>query len=184
MDAIKTLKNAAGDVLRVYFDIHADSPRTWDNVGQFVAPDRDSCLPDEYDAGIDFNCREDDEKRLDSNPDIVAWLPVYAYDHSGIALSCTPFSCRWDSGQVGYIVVTRDQLRKSWITWTRITQRRREVLENWLRSEVEVYSKWLNGDVYGYTIENADGSDGDSCWEFYSIEDITGDFPEFVEVEE
>ena len=125
MDAIKTLKNAAGDVLRVYFDIHADSPRTWDNVGQFVAPDRDSCLPDEYDAGIDFNCREDDEKRLDSNPDIVAWLPVYAYDHSGIALSCTPFSCRWDSGQVGYIVVTRDQLRKSWITWTRITQRRR-----------------------------------------------------------
>lgn len=183
MDAIKTLKNAAGDVLRVYYDHNAESPRLWDNVGQFVAPGRSNYLPEEYDAGVDFTCREDDEKRLDSNPDIVAWLPVYAYNHSGIALSCAPFSCRWDSGQVGYIVVTQDQLRKSWITWTRITQRRREVLENWLRSEVDIYGKWLSGEVYGYTIENADGSEGDSCWGFYSIEDITGDFPEFVEVE-
>lgn len=28
---------------------------------------------------------------------------VYVYEHGGIKLSLTPFSCRWDSGVAGYI---------------------------------------------------------------------------------
>lgn len=28
----------------------------------------------------------------------VIWLPVYSFEHSGLALGCTPFSDRWDSG--------------------------------------------------------------------------------------
>ncbi len=30
-------------------------------------------------------------------------LPLYLYDHGGITMSTGPFSCRWDSGQVGWI---------------------------------------------------------------------------------
>ncbi len=30
-------------------------------------------------------------------------LPLYLYDHSGITMSTGAFSCRWDSGQVGWI---------------------------------------------------------------------------------
>jgi len=33
----------------------------------------------------------------------VTILPVYLYDHSGITVNTTGFSCKWDSGQVGWI---------------------------------------------------------------------------------
>ena len=34
-------------------------------------------------------------------------LPLYLYDHSGISMKTTPFSCQWDSGQVGWIYVEK-----------------------------------------------------------------------------
>ena len=37
----------------------------------------------------------------------VIWLPVYGFEHSGLALGCTPFRDRWDSGQLGYIYMSR-----------------------------------------------------------------------------
>lgn len=32
-------------------------------------------------------------------------VPVYMYAHSGVALSTTPFSCRWDSGLAGFAFI-------------------------------------------------------------------------------
>ena len=40
----------------------------------------------------------------------IAILPLYLYDHSGITMKTSPFSCPWDSGQVGFIFMTRDKL--------------------------------------------------------------------------
>jgi hypothetical protein len=40
----------------------------------------------------------------------VVVLPLYLYDHSGLTISTSPFSCRWDSGQVGYIHTTFEQV--------------------------------------------------------------------------
>ena len=37
-------------------------------------------------------------------------LPLYLYDHSGLTIATTPFSCPWDSGQVGWIAVERAPL--------------------------------------------------------------------------
>ena len=34
-------------------------------------------------------------------------LPLYLYDHSGLTLATTPFSCPWDSGQVGWVLIER-----------------------------------------------------------------------------
>lgn len=39
-------------------------------------------------------------------------LPLYLYDHGGITISTRPFSCPWDSGQVGYIYASKDKFRK------------------------------------------------------------------------
>ena len=39
-------------------------------------------------------------------------LPLYLYDHSGITISTGPFSCPWDSGQVGWIYAPKDTFRK------------------------------------------------------------------------
>ena len=40
----------------------------------------------------------------------VVLLPLYLYDHSGITMSTKPFSCRWDSGHVGWIYCTKERL--------------------------------------------------------------------------
>ena len=36
----------------------------------------------------------------------VVYLNLYLYDHSGLRMNTTGFSCPWDSGQVGYIYMT------------------------------------------------------------------------------
>ena len=36
-----------------------------------------------------------------------------------------------------------------------------------MESEVKQYSQYLEGDVYGFAIEDPDGNDMDSCWGFY-----------------
>ena len=39
-------------------------------------------------------------------------LPVYMYDHSGITINTTGFSCPWDSGMVGIIYVSKEKIRE------------------------------------------------------------------------
>lgn len=46
------------------------------------------------------------------NGDIV--LPLYLYDHSGQRVSTHPFGDRWDSGQVGYIWITKEKAMEEW----------------------------------------------------------------------
>lgn len=68
-------------------------------------------------------------------------LPLYLYDHSGITMNTTGFSCRWDSGQVGVIYCTREQADKLGAPWDKV--------EEQLKVEVEVYDQYITGDVYG-----------------------------------
>jgi len=42
--------------------------------------------------------------------------------------------------------------------------------EEWARGFLEEYTNWCNGNVYGYTIEDEDGEEVDSCWGFYDAE--------------
>ena len=97
-------------------------------------------------------------------------LPLYLYDHSGITMRTTSFSCGWDSGCVGVIYVSLEDVRKEY-GWKRITKKRRERIEGYLRGEVEIYDHYLTGSVYGFNIERED-PDGeeehvDSCWGFF-----------------
>lgn len=41
-------------------------------------------------------------------------LPLYLYDHSGITMSTTTFSCPWDSGRVGMIFCSHEEAVKEW----------------------------------------------------------------------
>lgn len=80
-------------------------------------------------------------------------LPVYMYEHSGIALNTTGFSCPWDSGQVGWIYATYERIGKEYgiVNDNTITKAKKT-----LKAEVEIYSHYLNGDVYGFIYEKFD----------------------------
>lgn len=149
-----------GYVIKIHNDDSAESPRDWDNLGTITAWHRNYNLSDErhnYDV-------DDFIKEVVNDPNVIS-LPVYMYEHSGVALNTTGFSCRWDSGQVGWIHVHKDKVRKEYSV-KRITKKIRDKVESVLRSEIETYSKYVNGEVYGYVVEDKDGEHVDSCWGF------------------
>jgi len=93
-------------------------------------------------------------------------LPLYLYDHSGITMNTTGFTCRWDSGQVGYIYIDKEKALKEYggKIFSRQLKKR---LTSYLKSEVEVYDQYLTGDVYGFQLLDPEGEEIDSSWGFF-----------------
>lgn len=105
-------------------------------------------------------------------------LPLYLFDHSGITISTSNRdfkafdSAGWDWGQVGFIYTEKAEVLKEY-GWRKWTKARVEKIENHLRSEVEVYDQYLQGDIYGFVLTKRlpcghwDEEDYNSCWGFY-----------------
>jgi len=104
------------------------------------------------------------DELMDTIEEHVVMLPLYLYDHSGITMRTSPFSCPWDSGQVGYIYVPVKDLEKEGLT----LQQAEDILE----AEVKTYDQYLTGDIYGYILETHEGEHIDSCWGFYGLDHI------------
>jgi hypothetical protein len=97
-------------------------------------------------------------------------LPLYLYDHTGITISTSPFSCPWDSGQVGFIFVSKDKVKKHF-GYKHLTKKRINNIIKILKDEVKVYDQYLTGDIYGFKYEYkypfSFENEGSSCWGFY-----------------
>lgn len=78
-------------------------------------------------------------------------LPIYMYDHSGITIATTPFSCSWDSGQVGHIFVSKEKVKNEF-GWNRITANRLLKVREYLANEVKELDAYLTGQVYRYDL--------------------------------
>jgi hypothetical protein len=138
-------------VLKIHADGDSESPRQWDNLGTMV------CWHDRYVLGDERPGGSPDGYFDDEEPFVR--LPLYLYDHGGITMSTGPFSCPWDSGQVGWIYVTLDQVKKEFGVKAVNGAIKKKVIAC-LESEVRVYDQYLRGAVWGY--EYGD----DSCWGF------------------
>ena len=174
MESIKTI-TLGNFTAKIIQDESPESPREWDNLGTMVCEHKRYSLGDS-DHGVDLsNCNSwsDHTKAIKKvfGRDCIL-LPIYMLDHSGQTVSTTPFSCPWDSGRVGSIVVSRDTLRKEW-GMKRITQKSKTKFEDILKGEVSTYDQYLTGDVYGYQItkDGEDVEDG-SCWGYYGLDNV------------
>ena len=97
-------------------------------------------------------------------------LPLYLLDHSGLAMKTTSFHDPWDSGQVGWIYVSKEDALKEF-GGNKITGSIRQKAEDLMRSEVAVYDSYLRGECYGFELYK-NGELSDSCWGFIgSLED-------------
>jgi hypothetical protein len=157
-----------------------DDPRDWDNLGTMA------CYHRRYELG-DVRLNPDDnrtwveiEKHLKNEEGARIVLPLGLYDHSGITMS-VGVQNGWDSGQVGFIYVTADELRAEYGV-KRITKNVLARAESVLRAEVDTYDMYLRGDVYRVSIETEHGKDVESCGGIYGtegvkeyIKDIIGD---------
>lgn len=83
-------------------------------------------------------------------------LPVYKYEHGGVKLSTGGFSCPWDSGQIGYIYVPEDHMKEvnSWDESFLKGRTREETAHQLLRAEIEMFDQYINGEVYGFRVED------------------------------
>lgn len=107
-------------------------------------------------------------------------LPVYMYEHSGIALGTTPFSCMWDSGQLGWIGVTREKLLEEYPSWKRLTQKRLDQVKEYLENEIKVYGAYVAGEGWGWTLRNeAEDEELDSCGGFLGGVDAMEQYLEY-----
>ena len=160
-----------GFTLTINNDEYAESPREWDNMATMICEHRNYSLGDNHD--LDFSeCEgwEDAERVIKAEYGFDAiMLPLYLYDHSGITMNTTGFSCGWDSGRVGTIVVSRKEVRENYNVKRISAKLVSKVLEH-LKAEVETYDQYLTGDVYNYSIEDEEGNVVDSCCGFFGEE--------------
>jgi hypothetical protein len=176
-------------MLEVVYDYSPENPREWDNLGTIVAWHGRYNLSDENYSDIrtfleektfhHFQTQEGLENATDERLWVLfekeyVWLPVYMYEHGNIALSTESFIGRalhaeWDSGQVGIVFVSKEKIRKEYGV-KRVTKKILETVFKVLRAEVEIYSNYLDGNVYGFKLYKKDGEellDEDSCFGFY-----------------
>lgn len=106
-------------------------------------------------------------------PESIFYENLYLYDHSGITMNTTGFSCRWDSGQIGFIYATKQKLEEE-----RIPD-----FSACLKDEVKTYDQYITGDVYWHSVTDKDGNESFSCGGFYGMESAIDDAKEQVEYE-
>ncbi len=156
-----------GCTIEIFSDEYSENPIVeWDGNIEFC------CWHNHYDLGNSKRYGN----RLGDIEDCQAYaketnsilLPLFMYDHSGIALNLGreyPFNCQWDSGQLGFILIDRAWLKENFGRKYFTAKMKERVLEV-AESAVKLYNQYLSGDVYGCSVEET----GDSCWGFYGCE--------------
>lgn len=161
-------------VLKIEQQDNPESPREWDNLGTMA------CFHGRYTLGDkdipfhtdDFGGWDEMREHLEKALEAVVILPLYLYDHSGITMNTTGFSCRWDSGQVGFIYVTKDKIKEE---YGEVSEEAIQKATQVLEGEVKTYDQYLTGDIYGFRLVKKSTCDHghdheeeiDSCWGFY-----------------
>lgn len=168
LEAYKTFTLSNGKTINIVNDTNPESPREWENLGTMV------CFHKIYNLGDEHSYRSDDfdswdelKKQIENNEGECIFLPLYLYDHSGITMNTTGFSCRWDSGQVGLIYVSKKKVREEFGV-KRITKKLLDGVLGYLVGEVETYDQYIRGDVYKFKVYDSEGELIDSCGGFYS----------------
>ncbi len=122
------------------------------------------CVSKDVRSGAKGHQQAVDERLMNMIRQKYIMLPLYLYDHSGITMNTTGYSCPWDSGQVGWIYASKeDALRE--FGGKVLTAEKRAQAENLMRGEVETYDCYLRGECYGYELYK-NGQLEDSCWGF------------------
>lgn len=159
-----------GHVLEIYPDTDPINPREdCDNITTMV------CFHKSYQVG-DKEHKYDYDSYLSweglkanivaDNPGCVI-LPVYMLDHSGLAVNTTGFGCPWDSGQIGFIFITKEQIDAN---FSGNTDKAKECLV----ADVALYNQYVSGDCWGFVLRapkcehcGGPGKEVDSHWGFW-----------------
>jgi hypothetical protein len=168
-------------LIEVVNDEYPENPRSWDNLGTMVCFHKRYDLGDKHDYNHnDYDSWEELEKAINENEKVHTILPLYLYDHSGITISTKPFGCPWDSGQIGFIFISKDKVKEEGLE--------NDKIESYLINEVDTYDKYICGQMYGYRIFKVNTCNlgcehkelMDSCWGYYDEDECMKDAEDMV----
>ena len=110
---------------------------------------------------------------IDQEFDPALIIPVYMLDHSGLSLSIHSFNDGWDSGQIGFVFMSKEVLKRNY-------QDDENTAISAIEGELLIYTNYLNGECYrlelyhdGNLLESSDG--------FYGSNFNTNDIKECIE---
>lgn len=149
------------DVLKISRDECPFSPRDDYHITNIVTVESRYKSPDEnpFDSMeelIDTVCKEESE---------YIWDYVSRHEH-GIVIYSRGKSSGWDSCTCGIIFISKEAVCELY----QVKEISQEVLIrvfDMFDSELEEYTNYVNGDVYGYKLYQLDGELIDDCWGFY-----------------
>jgi hypothetical protein len=180
-----------GAVLEIHRDPEPPDPRDWDNLGRMLCGHKRYVLGDKHPLPGSkeslvwdrFGGWNAIEAHLRSFFNAKVVLPLYLMDHSGQTMQTQPFGDPWDSGQVGFIFATADDIRKNFLV-KRLTKKHVEQTEKQLQQEVVTYNDYMQGNCFGFTFQGPplpakpacetckhqpepEAPEQDSCWGFF-----------------
>jgi hypothetical protein len=155
------------------------SPRSWENLGiiaykhsrhtlgEEVITDPVDWLEDKLGLQRSYKYNNDHLADLERRFfDKYHALPLYLFDHGGLRINTTGFSCPWDSEQVGYIYATPERIREHFDV-KRISKKIRDSINKILLEEVKALDQYFSGDVYYVEIIDDDRDVIDSYGGFF-----------------
>ena len=172
--------------IKIYFDEFAESPREWSPLGTLVCSHRkydlsDVPFPQAGEHGSLLADFKEYLKTISLTLNDIIYTPVYMYDHSGIALSSTPFSCKWDSGLLGYHYVSKSTIHTEYSV-KRISPKLHKSIISVLDAELEVYNHYVQGNCYEFRIFDSEDEFVDSCGGFIGdLDDVKQQMYEHVD---
>jgi len=165
-------------IVEIHADLDPPNPRKeMDNLGVMVCWHRRAHYGDEQvrNVMLAMHSLREVESWLKKERDAVVVLPIYIYEHGPVILSARYEDYlrwpdhQWDCGQVGYIYVARESLKKEYGV-TRISKKTKQMAAQVLAGEVDTYNQYLNGDVYGYVIADEEGDHAASCGGIFGLD--------------
>lgn len=170
--------------LEIYIDNFARNPREdRTNLGYFYTADNKTISPDGTDSEIyNIMVKTGDEAdnagrhmelmksriEQETGEKVLAIYPVYKHEH-GNTVYRRGTAHGFDDSNNGFYIVTDKSAEE--------TGADPKDFENWIDQELEVYTNWANGEVYGVRLFDEDGEEFDGQGELYSLEDVRAGFP-------
>lgn len=172
-------------LLVIKYDDSPESPREWSNLGYFITCERRYTSPDGKarpdiqriveQTGDESSDTADHIERItaaindETSETVLLIVPVYKYEHGGVAYRRGSAS-GWDYSNCGFYIVTdksADELGTPADHFTSV-----------IDGELETYTAYANGEVYGYILHDEYGEVVDSCWGFYDLDHIKENLPD------
>ena len=162
-----------------YYSDDNDNPRQWDNMGTMILNHKNYNLGDD-DYGIE-TYEELVDYLKEQEAEIV--VKVWGYDHGGLSISTTrsgQFADEWDSGLLGVIYATKNDILENFTGWNSygirkpmrkyLTKKLRKMATRSLESEVRTYNRYLNNEIVCYTLYDKDGKEIDRLSGIYILD--------------